>query len=102
MDRGFREHLAVHVDAGELQAVHEGGIVHAVHLAACADTGDPELTEVSLLLLAADVSVAAGLHELLVCHLIVTGLIAPITLCKTKNLVSVLAGHHCAFNSCHL
>ena len=26
----------------------------------------------------------------------------PITLCKTENLVSVLAGHHCAFNSCHL
>ena len=74
----------------------------AVHLAARADAGDPELTEVSLLLLAPDVGIAAGLHHLLLSHLIVTGLVAPVTLRQAKHLVSVLAGHHCAFNSCHL
>ena len=54
MDSGLGQHLAVHVDAGELQAVHEGGVVHAVCLACRADTGDPQLTEVAFFLLAAD------------------------------------------------
>ena len=101
VDRSLGEHLAVHVHTGHLQAVHEGGVIHAVGLAAGTDTGDPQLAEVALLLLAADVSIAAGLHQLLIGHLIVTGLVAPVTLCKTENLASVLAGHHCAFNSCH-
>ena len=102
MDGGLGQHLAVHVDTCELQAVHKGGIVHSVCLAACADAGDPELTEVSLLLLAADICVAAGLHHLLVCHLIVAGLVAPVTLSQAKDLISMFAGHHCALNSCHL
>ena len=51
VNRSLGEHLAVHVQAGDLQAVHKAGIVHAVGLAAGGDTGDPELTEVSLLLL---------------------------------------------------
>ena len=52
-----------------LQAVHEGGIVHAVGLDSGGDTGDPQLTEVPLLQSAADVSVGQGLHDLLVGHL---------------------------------
>ena len=82
--------------------MHEGGVVHAVHLAAGADTGDPQLAEVALLELAADVSVTAGLHQLLVSHLIVTGLVSPITLGKTQLFISSLARHHRAFDSGHL
>ena len=102
MNRGLGEHLAVHVDTGELQTVHEGGVVHAVGLAAGADAGDPQLAEVSLLLLAADVSVTAGLHDLLVGHLEVLGLGAPVALGETEDLISVLARHHRAFDSCHV
>ena len=32
VNRSFREHFAVHFDAGFFQAVHETGIVHAVLL----------------------------------------------------------------------
>ena len=88
MDSGLGEHLAVHVDTGELEAVHEGGVVHAVCLGGSADTGDPQLTEVSLLQLAANVCVTAGLHHGLVSHLVVLGLCAPIALSKAKDLIS--------------
>ena len=60
------------------------------------------LTEVAFFLLAADVCIAAGLHHLLLSHLVVAGLVAPVALCQTKDLVSMLTGHHCALNSCHL
>ena len=43
VNRSLGEHLAVHLDAGQLQTVHELGVVQAVHLAGCAATGDPEL-----------------------------------------------------------
>ena len=101
MDSGLGEHLAVHVDAGELQAVHEGGIVHSVHLAAGADTGDPQLTEISLLALTSNVSIAKGLHNSLIGHLIVLGFASPITLGHAEDLISSLARHHRAFNSSH-
>ena len=100
--RSLGEHLAIHLDRGELQAVHEGGIVHAVGLAAGADTGDPKLTELALLLLAADVSIAQGLHDRLIGHLEVLGLAAPVTLGHAEDLISSLARHHRAFNSSHL
>ena len=102
MDSGLGEHLAVHVDTGELEAVHEGGVVHAVCLGGGADTGDPQLTEVSLLQLAADVSVAAGLHDSLLGHLEVLGLGAPVALSQAQDLISSLARHHRAFNSSHV
>ena len=101
MDRSLGEHLAVHVDAGQLQTVHKGGVIHAVGLAAGADTGDPQLTVISLLLLAAHIGVTTGLHDLLVGHLVVTGLVAPVSLCQAQDFISSLARHHRAFNSCH-
>ena len=102
MYSGLGEHLAVHVDARELEAVHKGGVVHAVELAAGGDTGDPQLAEVALLLLAAYVGVAAGLHDLLLGHLEVAGLVAPVALRETEHLVPSLARHHRAFDSSHL
>ena len=42
VDRHLAEHLAVDLDALDLQAVHEGGVVHAVHLAGGGDAGDPQ------------------------------------------------------------
>ena len=63
-----------------LQAVHEGGVVHAVQLAGGIDPGDPKLTEVALLQLAAGIGVHTGLHDSLVGHLIMLGLGTPVAL----------------------
>ena len=102
VDGHFAEDLAVQVDAGLFQAVHEGGIVHAVGLAAGADAGDPQAAEISLFQAAADVAVAAGLHHGLVGHFVVLALGAPVALGQTQDLVSMLARHHRAFYSCHI
>ena len=82
--------------------MHEGGVVHAVHLAGSGDTGDPQAAEVTLLQLAAGVSVGQGLHDGLVRHLEVLGLGTPIALGQLQNFISSLARHHRALDSCHL
>ena len=53
VDRHLGEHLAVDLDAGDLQTMHEAGVIHAVGLAGGGDAGDPQLTEVPLLQAAA-------------------------------------------------
>ena len=82
IDGQLGEHLPVDLHIGQLQAVHEGGIVHAVGLAGGADTGDPELTEVALLHPAAGIGVGAGLHDGLFGHLEVLGFGSPVALCR--------------------
>ena len=101
MNCDFRQHLAVQGDASLLAAVHELGVVDAVHLACSGNTSDPQLTELSLLLLSADVSIVTGLHDSLFCHLEVLALAAPVALCQLQCLISSLASHHCTFNTCH-
>src|SRR5260370_19997349 len=66
------EDLAVEAVAGELEAVDEGGVAHAVDAAGCIDSYDPEGAELALLLFAAGVgeleralnSLLSGLVEL--------------------------------------
>ena len=102
VDSHLRQHLPVDLDAGDLQAVHEGGVVHAVHLAGGGDAGDPQAAEISLLELAAGVSVGQGLHHGLVGHLEVAGFVAPVALRELQSLVSSFARHHRALNTCHI
>ena len=47
-DGDLSQHLAVEIDPGLLQTVHQTGIVQTVDLGGGADTGDPELAEISL------------------------------------------------------
>ena len=61
VDGHLREHLAVDLDAGHLQTVHEGGKVNAIELAGGGDAGDPQLAEVPLLQAAAHIGVGQGL-----------------------------------------
>ena len=100
-DSDLGEHLTVEVDACLLQTVHEGGVVHTVSLAAGGDTGDPQTTEVALLHATAGECVVAALHDGFLSHLKVLGLAAPVTLSSLQDLISSLARHHCALNSCH-
>ena len=51
VDSHFRQHLAVQLDASLLQAVHEAGVVHALSANSVVDAGDPQVAELTLLLL---------------------------------------------------
>ena len=74
------EHFSVEVDTCFFKSVHESAVVHAVNLSLSRNSGDPELTEISLLELSANESVVTALHYGLLSHLEVLALGAPIAL----------------------
>ena len=55
-------------DAGKLQTMHETAVGKAVHTGSRIDTGDPEGTELSLLLLSSGIGACKGSHNGLFCH----------------------------------
>ena len=61
-----------------------------------------QAAEISLLELAAGISVGQGLHHGLVGHLEVAGFVAPVALRELQSLVSSFARHHRALNTCHI
>src|SRR5215207_8128479 len=62
-DGDVREHLAVELDAGLLQAVHELAVAHALLAGGGVDAHDPEPAEVALLVAAVAVGVGVRLYE---------------------------------------
>src|SRR5438067_7268932 len=58
-----REHLAVDVDVGALQARHERAVAHAELAHRGVDAGDPERPELALLLPAVAIRVLPRLHQ---------------------------------------
>src|SRR5688572_351303 len=58
-----REHLPVELDLGQLEAVHELGVAHAVLPSGGVDAGDPQAPEVALAVAAVAVGVGVGLHD---------------------------------------
>lgn len=59
----LREHLSVDFDAGLLETVHELAVGDAVHSRCCVDSCDPESSEISLLILSADICRSEGSHN---------------------------------------
>src|SRR4051812_2821480 len=65
-DGQFREDLPIDLDAGLLEPVHEDAVAHVVLMRRGVDAGDPEATEVALLVAAIAVCVPpAALDSLL-------------------------------------
>src|SRR5919112_4492440 len=62
-DGDVREHLAVELDAGLLEAVHELAVAHALLARGGVDPHDPEAAEVALLVAAVAVRVGVRLDE---------------------------------------
>src|SRR5215217_3429764 len=58
-----RQHLAVELDAGQLEAVHERAVGHPVLARGGVDAGDPEAAEVALAIAAVAVRVGVRLHD---------------------------------------
>src|SRR4051812_10111189 len=62
-DGDVREHLAVELDAGLLQAMHELAVRHALLARRGVDADDPETAEVTLLVAAVAVRVPIRLEQ---------------------------------------
>ncbi len=101
VDCQLGKHLAVEGDTCLLKAVHQLGVVDAVHLGGGGDTGNPQAAEVALLLLAARKGVVAGLLDGLFGHLKVGALGAEVALCQLQDLFPSLTGHHRSFYTSH-
>src|SRR3546814_283173 len=97
----FRSHLAVEGYACLHQAVHEAAVADAVGAGRRVDAGDPQRTEIALLLLAADVGVLQRLRDRLLgdAEDLATGVV--IALGLLENLLVPTAGRHTTFDSCH-
>src|SRR5690606_33981298 len=96
-----RQHLAVEGDAGLHQAVHDAAVADAVGAGRRVDAGDPQRTEIALLLLAADVGVLQRLRDRLLgdAEDLATGVV--IALGLLEDLLVPTAGRHTTFDSCH-
>ena len=99
-DGQLGQHLAVDVDAGHLQAIHQPGVTQAVDAGRRVDAGDPQAAEVALLQLAADVCIAKRTANLLAGSTILLALCAKITLGELKNLTTLFQCINCTLNSC--
>src|SRR3954447_5920258 len=62
-DGDVREDLAVHLDLGEAQAVHELAVGEALTARGGVDAGDPEAAEVALAVAAVAIRVAVRLEQ---------------------------------------
>src|SRR5690606_20484975 len=96
-----RQHLAVQGDAGLQQAVHETAVAQAVAAGSRVDAGDPQRTEIALLLLAADVGVLLRLDDRLLgdAEDLAAGVV--VTLGLAQDLLVTAARLHATLDSCH-
>src|SRR5690606_26076844 len=96
-----RQHLAVQGDAGLGQAVHEAAVAQAVDAGRRVDAGDPQRTEVALLLLAANVGVLQCLRHRLLGDAEDLAARVVVTLGLLEDLLVTAARHHATLDSCH-
>ena len=95
------QHLAVQGDASLQHAVHETAVAQAIDAGSRIDAGDPQRTEVALLLLTTDVCVLTSLDDVLLgdAEDLATGVV--VALRAAENLLVTAACLHTTFDSCH-
>ena len=100
-DGEFAEHLSVDLDALLVDLVHEIAVANAVLAAGGADSDDPELSEITLLLSAVAEGVLPRLHHLFVSALEDVLFPAKIAGRLRDDLLVALVAHKATFNSSH-
>src|SRR5512140_769059 len=95
------QHLAVDIDCRLLQAVHEHAVAHALLASRRIDTGDPQGTELTLLLATVTVGILACLHHRLFGDAIYVLSATAVTLGLGENLLVTCARYYTTFNSWH-
>src|SRR4051794_9445055 len=101
VDREIGEHLAVELDPGGLQAVHEPRVGDPVGSDARVDARDPEPAELCLAVAPVAVGVHAGVVHLLLREAIAHATAAGIALGGRKRLAALLLRVDGSFHSCH-
>src|SRR4051794_8789736 len=100
-DGDVREDLAVEFDAGELEAVHELAVAHAVLARGGVDARDPEAAEVALAVAAVAVRVGVRLHDRFLGALVVAVRLAAEALGALERRAALLAGVDGALDAGH-
>src|SRR3954463_5125105 len=97
-----REHLAVDVDTGLLEAIDETAVAQVELAGRRIDALDPQRAEVAFLEPAAAVRVLAGLDDGLLrsAEYLATGVVVALRL--LENFLVACTGSDAAFDSCHL
>src|SRR4051794_1528528 len=90
-DGDVGKHLAVELDLGELQAVHELAVRQPLLAGGCVDALDPEAAELALAVLAVTVGVGARLEQLLLGPLVARVLLAAVALRPLEHRPALLA-----------
>src|SRR5690349_23402419 len=96
------QHLAVELDPGQLEAVDEGAVVHAVLARGGVDAGDPQAAEVALAVAAVAVGVGIGLHDRFLGALVVRVRLAAEALGALERRAALLARVDRALDAGHL
>src|SRR5256886_16862748 len=80
-----RQHLAVHLDAGLRETVHELRIAHPVDARSRVDARDPQASEIPLAVAPIPVGIGVGLHQGLLGALVVRVRLPPEALRERKR-----------------
>src|SRR5205807_7775997 len=90
-DRDVREDLAVQLDPGELESVHQLRVGQLVLARRGVDPGDPQAAEVTLAVATVAVAVLVGLEHRLLGDAVVPARVAPVTLGEGERGPALLA-----------
>src|SRR5206468_4262461 len=96
-----REDLAIELHAGQLEAMHEGAVAHAVLARGGVDASDPEAAEVALAVAAVAVRVGVRLHHRFLGALVVRVRLAAVALGQVERLAALLLGVDGALDAGH-
>jgi len=95
------EDLAVHLDAGFLEALDEPVVGQPVQTRSRVDTGDPQASEVTLPGAPVAVGVDEGVGDLLLGLAVQPGSLPPVTGGALQGGAPFLLGVYSPFNACH-
>src|SRR5581483_1314786 len=90
-DGDVGQDLAVELDPGGLQSVHELGVGEAVLACGRVDSGDPQAAEVALAVAAVAIAVLVGLEHRFLGGAVMTAGIAPVALGQLQGGAALLA-----------
>src|SRR3954463_5523258 len=101
-DGDVGQHLAVELDLGQAQAVHELAVAHSLLARGGVDALDPQAAEVALAVLAVAVGVGARLEQLLLRPLVARVLLAAVALGPLERGAALLARVYGTLDAAHL
>src|SRR3954465_13360392 len=101
-DGDVGQHLAVELDLGQAQAVHQLAVAHALLAGGGVDALDPQAAELALAVLAVTVGVRARLEQLLLRALVARVLLAAVPLGPLERRAALLARVYRTLDPAHL